>query len=58
MPAAEDHKIYLRNEIARLGSIVEAARLSGRNGSQQRALIEEHSVELAELEISSPGGPT
>jgi hypothetical protein len=54
MRTAEEQKTYLREEIARLRSIVEAARLTGRNVSLQRALIVHHSCELAELEVSAP----
>jgi hypothetical protein len=59
MREAEAQKIFLRNEIARLGCIVEAARLTERNVSLQRALIVRHACDLAELEIASPAeGPS
>jgi hypothetical protein len=54
MPTSEEQKTYLRDEIARLGCIVEAARLSRRDVSLQRALIVHHSIELAELELDAP----
>jgi hypothetical protein len=54
MRTTEEQKTYLRDEIARLGSIVEAARLSQRDVSLQRALLVHHSSELAELELRAP----
>jgi hypothetical protein len=55
MQEAEARKIYLRDEIARLGRIVEAARMTERNVSLQRALIVRHATDLAELELAEPG---
>lgn len=54
MQSIEERKTYLRDEVARLGSIVEAARLTQRDVSMQRDLIVQHAVELAELELDRP----
>ena len=56
MPTPQHRWDYLVAEIARLGGIVEAARLSGRN-VLQRALLVHHSVALAELELEGVAPP-
>jgi hypothetical protein len=44
----------LRNEIARLSAIVEAAQLTNRDVSLQRALIIQHQVALVDLQPNAP----
>ena len=57
MDTQQHSRDYLVAQITRLGGIVEAARLSGRNVDLQRALLVHHSMSLAEMNLKNPVPP-
>jgi hypothetical protein len=54
MPTPEEQAARLRSEILRLSSIVEAAKITYRVVSLERALIVAHAQTLEELEAERP----
>ena len=54
MPTAEEEIARLRTEIVRLGVIVDAARMTDRNVSLERALIVDHASALLHLQLHPP----
>lgn len=58
MDTLQQRRDYLVEEMTRLGGIVEAARLTGRNVDLQRALLVHHGMTLAELNAEAPTPPS